>query len=662
MKKMKKSRAQRARNKRMKQQHHIALDFSDQLTGTLSYATKLAGMAAGALTLVSTLSATPASALPQNGSVVGGTATISQPSATTLNVNQASVRAIINWSGFNIAGGEKVNFVQPGSASVALNRVSGSDPTLINGALSGNGQIWVINPNGLLFGSGASVTAGSFLASTMNIGNNDFMSGNYTLKNGPGSTSSIVNQGSIVVADGGYAVLAAPSVTNSGTIVANLGKVHLASGDEMMLSFNAGSLIKLLVSGDVAADALGVNNLGTITAHGGEVTLSARVAADLLKNVVNNQGFIEAQSVSEKNGVIILDGGNSGITVNSGVLDASGKGIGETGGTVKLLGNGVALFAGAKVDVSGDLGGGTVLVGGNFHGSGPEQNAAVTYVDKGASISADAISNGGGGRVAVWADDTTRFYGTISAMGGSQGGNGGFVEVSGKQNLAFSGQVSTLAPHGQTGTLLLDPVDVTILGGAGDGAADGNITFAGAPSAAIGTVTGGDTGPLLIYQSELQGIAATTNINVQATNNILFAGAFGATGLNFNQNAGRSVTLNAGNKLDISSNAISTSGGNIVLTAGAGGVQNIGAITTSGGTVTITTGTGLALTSSITTGNGAISLTSSGTITESGSGILSTTGLLTTSSVGGTTLNSANTVTGCINHEQSLLFWYLFTG
>ncbi len=455
--------------------HHLLNDVVHLVAEKFKGAVIPAGVPVSMLTLLSALTASPAHALPQNGAVAGGAATISQPNPTTMTINQTSGNAIINWHGYNIGANESVRYSQPGSSSIMLNRVTGGDPSYIYGLLSGNGQVWVINPNGLLVGPGATIQTGSFLASTMNITNENFLSGKHIFTSAPDSLASVVNQGSISAAQGGYVVLAAPSVTNSGSIVANVGSVHLAAGDTVTLSLDNGNLINVAVNGDVAANALGVTNTGRITANGGQVVLSARVAGDVMKSVVNNEGIIEAQSTIEHNGAIILDNGDGGITANSGTLDASGNNPGETGGNITVLGDKVGLFAGSSIDVSGDAGGGTVLIGGNFHGAGAEKNASMTYVDKDAAIQADARAAGDGGRVAVWADDATKFYGTISAKGGVQGGDGGFVEVSGKHSLTYAGLVNLGASKGATGTLLLDPDDITI----SHGSTDTNISVAG---------------------------------------------------------------------------------------------------------------------------------------------------------------------------------------
>src|SRR5690606_7341490 len=128
--------------------------------------------------------------------------------------------------------------------------------------------------------------------------------------------------------------------------------------------------------------------------------------------------------------------------------------------TVKVLGDKVGLFDSAKIDVSGDAGGGEVLVGGNFQGQGVEQNAAATYVSEDAVIDASAETAGDGGRVIVWADDVTNFYGSIDVSAGVESGDGGFTEVSGKEYLDFQGTVDRTAANGAAGTLLLDPRDI----------------------------------------------------------------------------------------------------------------------------------------------------------------------------------------------------------
>jgi hypothetical protein len=214
-----------------------------------------------------------------------------------------------------------------------------------------------------------------------------------------------------------------------------------------------------ITSGSAAAGTL-VDNKGTISAQGGLVLLTAQTATSVLDNVINTSGIVEATSAANVDGKIVLSASGGGTAV-SGLIDASGKGAGETGGTAEVLGDSVTLASGAKIDVSGDAGGGTALVGGNFHGTGPEANAAATTVAAGSIIDADAITSGNGGHVAVWSENSTTLAGSITARGGAQGGNGGFIETSGSA-LSITGTVDASAVAGHDGTWLLDPADFVI--------------------------------------------------------------------------------------------------------------------------------------------------------------------------------------------------------
>ncbi len=315
-------------------------------------------------------------ALPQDGQVVGGNASINQIDAGNMHITQGSDKAIIDWGSFSIGSGEAVRFFQPGSSSVVLNRVIGIDPSMLNGLLSANGKVFLINPNGITVGPTGVINVGSFMATTMNMSNEDFMAGNYRFNQDMNKPlSSIINQGTITAEDEGFVVLVAPYVLNEGKITAYLGKVYMASGEEFVLNFTQDGLIGFAVDGEIKDEIIGsdgealdsnVKNTGEITADGGEVILSARTAYDVVKSVVNNEGIIEAKSIINKNGVIILDGGESGIVENSGMLMSSGNDAGETGGEVQVLGEYVGSFDGSRIDVSGYSGGGTAPIGGDF--------------------------------------------------------------------------------------------------------------------------------------------------------------------------------------------------------------------------------------------------------------------------------------------------------
>lgn len=269
---------------------------------------------------------TSAWALPAGGVVAAGGASISG-GASTMVVTQSSQNVVINWQSFNIGATEAVRFVQPNSSSVALNRVLSSDPSSILGSLSANGQVFLVNPNGILFGRGASVNVGGLVASTRGISDGDFMAGRYDFS-GTGN-GSVVNQGTIN-ADGGYVALLGASVSNEGVISAQLGSVVLAAGNAVTLDVAGDGLLNVAVN-QGAVNAL-VQNGGLIRADGGKVLLTAQAAGDLLNTVVNNTGVIQAQTLQNRNGVISLMGDMQSGTVNvAGTIDASAPNGGNGG-------------------------------------------------------------------------------------------------------------------------------------------------------------------------------------------------------------------------------------------------------------------------------------------------------------------------------------------
>ncbi|RAM61347.1 filamentous hemagglutinin [Herbaspirillum rubrisubalbicans] len=410
--------------------------------------------AAAALSVASAL----AMAGPSGGAVTAGSGSISQ-SGNTTTITQGSQNLSVNWQSFNTTSAEKVNFVQPSASAIAVNRIQDVNATQFMGQLNANGQVYLINPNGILFGAGAQVNVGGLVASTLDI--NDAALGSSTRNFSGMGSGSIVNQGSINSANGGYVAFLGKQVANQGSITTTAGTTALAAGSDVTLSFAGNSLVSLRVN-QSTLDSLAGNG-GLIQADGGTVLLSAGARDTVLASVVNNTGIIQARSVQNVNGTIVLEAGSHGTATNSGTLDASGRNAGETGGTVKLLGGTVAQTRGGRIDVAGDAGGGTAYVGGNFLGAGPEQNATTTTVEAGSSIDASAISSGNGGRVALWSDGTTRFDGSITARGGAASGNGGAVETSGlKLKIGSTASVNTLAPRGSAGNWLLDPADIKI--------------------------------------------------------------------------------------------------------------------------------------------------------------------------------------------------------
>lgn len=265
-------------------------------------------------------------AAPTGGVVTSGNANIAQSGLVT-TINQSSQKASINWQGFSIGSNETVNFNQPSISAITLNRVIGNEKSIIDGALNANGQVWILNSNGVLFNANAKVNTSGLLATTKSLSDADFQAGNYSFKGD--STASVINLGTININNGGYASLLANSVTNEGTIKAIKGTVTLTGANEATINLNGNSLVSLKVDKGVL-DAL-VENKGAIIADGGKVYLTTNAANELLKGVVNNTGVIEANSMDDITGEIVVyaHGGtaNIGGTINAqgGFVETSGK-------------------------------------------------------------------------------------------------------------------------------------------------------------------------------------------------------------------------------------------------------------------------------------------------------------------------------------------------
>ncbi|BBI99980.1 hypothetical protein FGKAn22_16730 [Ferrigenium kumadai] len=262
------------------------------------------------------LCAGQALAAPTGGLVTAGSGTITR-SGTTTTIKQTSPNLSLSWQSFDTAPTETVNFVQPSAAAVAVNRIYDTNGTQFLGHLNANGQVYLINPNGILFGAGSQVNVGGLVASTLDI--NDASLNSATRSFSGHGTGSIVNRGTI---NGGYVAFIGNTVSNQGTIVANGGTAALGAGDAVTLTFAGNSLVKLQVDRSTL-DNLAENG-GLIRADGGMVLMSAGAKNALLASAVNNTGVIEARTVQNVNGTIILMGGMAAGTVNvGGTLDAS---------------------------------------------------------------------------------------------------------------------------------------------------------------------------------------------------------------------------------------------------------------------------------------------------------------------------------------------------
>jgi len=547
-------------------------------------------------------------ALPQDGQIVAGNGNIQQPNNQNMVINQSSNQMITNWQGFDIGQSETVQFNQPGSNSVALNRVIGQDPTAILGKLNANGQIFITNSSGVFFGPNSVINVASLMATSLQISDQDFLNRNYRFSQDPSkSLASVINEGQINAS--GYIGLLGPRAENRGMLMANLGSIALGSGKAATMDFSGDGLINFAITQPVDGSFVdkdgetienGAFNSGTIQADGGKVLLTAHTAQKMVRSVVNNSGIIRAQSVSKRNGAVYLEAGTNGTATNEGTLDASGVDSGETGGSVRILGHKVGQFGKAIVDVSGDQGGGEVLIGGDYQGKGTVQNALVTFGGSNTVVKANAINDGDGGRVIYWADDTTRFYGAIEAKGGANSGDGGFVEVSGKQFLDFNGDVITTAANGKTGTLLLDPGNIDIVNGT-SGSADISSGFLSVEE------TDADS---TIAEEDLEGLVSGTNIDIIADGNITFQD-LSDNDLDLKETLGNSVRFTATNgsiSFDDINDQIRTRGGDIVFSAGT--TLTMGKLDSNGGDISLSAGTNLSAQMSIRSGGGAISLAS----------------------------------------------------
>ncbi|MEI7610869.1 MAG: filamentous hemagglutinin N-terminal domain-containing protein, partial [Rhodospirillaceae bacterium] len=419
--------------------------------------------------------------LPTGGQVVAGSAKISQ-SGAAMTVNQSSQRAVVNWQSFNVGSAASVTFNQPSSSSATLNRVLDSNPSQINGRVSANGQLFFTNPNGVYFGPGSSVDVGGLVATTHSISNADFMAGKTTLERN-GATGSVVNEGTLTAGLGGYIALLAPEVRNQGVIVAKLGTVALAAGETYELQFEGNNTLADIRVTPATIKAL-VENRSAVKAPGGLIILSAQAVDRMQGGVVNNSGSLEATGLVNDGGRIILGASDS---------------ISHTG-----------------------------------------------------TIKADAAPNsaGNGGTVSVIADlanpaSQTKVGGSISARGGTKGGNGGAVETSASTlHIADAARVDTAAPKGLAGSWVLDPTNFAITAGtaaqtaSGIGAqtleaalAAGNVTIA-----TSATAHGSDLGDITVNADVLW---SANNLTLTAANTITINARMTAMGTS-------TLTLNPG--------------------------------------------------------------------------------------------------------------------
>lgn len=396
------------------------------------------------------LAATQSMALPAGEQVNTGSANFSRPDNHTLNIQQHSQHLSANFQQFNIGRQETVNFIQPNSQSIALNRVIGGNASTIMGALNANGQVFLVNPQGILFSRSAQVNVGGLFATTLAISDEDFAADHFRFR-GDGSQSSIVNRGQLEAHSGGTIALAAPIIINTGEISASLGKVQLQSADGVLVEFSGG---EIGVAADKAAWQGMIDNQGVIAADGGVVVLDANTRDSLYKTAINNDGYVRATSFTHKNGEIFISA-QGGDVVNRGTIDTSAVSTHGSGGNISVYANRFAQQGNMLSDARGIGAGGRIVIW------------ADEAIDIGSYsfTSASADIAGDGGWVEFISPGTTLFrqQALIDVGAGQWWGNGGFAEVSGFQHIEIGGLFNGSAPFGRAGLLYLDPFDIEII-------------------------------------------------------------------------------------------------------------------------------------------------------------------------------------------------------
>ena len=481
-------------------------------------------------------------ALPTNAQIQTGQIGISQ-TASSMIVNQSSNKGVINWDSCNIGNNASVKFIQPSANASTLNRVVGGEMSQIMGSLSSNGKLVLINPNGVLFGSGSRVDVGGIIATTMDMKDSDYLNDNYHFQRN-GAKGTIENLGTLSASQKGYIALLAPEVINEGVVVASMGTIAFGGGDGVTLNFMGDSLIGMSVDG-ATINTL-IKNKQLVKADDGLVFMSAKAASALVSSTISNEGIISASSLVSQGGKIILSAED------------------------------ITLESGSRLEARGATGGGEILVGGDWQGSNGADSALHVRMQQNSLIDASATESGKGGKVVLWSDvhnaaSFTQAQGTIYATGGINGGDGGSIETSGHILDVDNITINAGAPKGKAGVWLLDPTNVTI-----------NAALAGTISTALNTTD---------VEVKTDGTTAGT----VGDGNIVVSSAIAKTGA-----AETTLTLTADNGIDVNANIGSTGGKlNINMTANGNaatvtnskgltvGVSGTSVIDANGGTVTL---------------------------------------------------------------------------
>ena len=496
---------------------------------------------------------------PQQLNITGGT--------------QVDANLYHSFQQFGLNQGQIANFLSNPSIQNILGRVVGGSPSVINGLIQvtgGNSNLYLLNPAGIIFGSNASLNVpAAFTATTasgIQVGNGWFgvntsvdaiknLSGNpqaFGFAANTSSSSSSTPQGAPVINAGNLTVNQGQSITLVGGLVINTGTIASPSGKVTIAAVPDGKYVKITPEGSLLSLELPI-------AAQQELAQRSILGSDLPKLLTGSSELrnITGLNVDSSGNVLVANNpipSTAGTAIASGNLDVSSTNA--KGGEINVSGDRVALVA-ANLNASGAIGGGTVLIGGDYLGKGIVPNSQITVVDQASTIRADALQSGNGGKVIVWADDKTSFDGKISVRGGSDNGNGGFVETSGKNYLSVKhGSVNASTSNGLTGSWLLDPRNITIQAG--------GLPF----SAALLTNLALASDVTNDFTIDPNAIQTQANVTLEASNDVTFNASVNnnAVGNNTLQvNAGNKITIAASQKVQLSS--VSPNSRNIIFNA-----------------------------------------------------------------------------------------------
>jgi len=563
-----------------------------------------------------------ATTLPTGGNVISGNVTISIPEVGKMDVNQTSNQGIVNWDTFNVGSSASVHFNQPTSRSSILNNVL-SGQSIINGSIFSNGRLILVNPTGILTGPTSAIRSEGAILSTLNLTNQNYLNSTYNFSTNNNST--LINEGNI---EGEYVALLSPIITNKGTINTNVA-TSLAAGDNLKLSISDSNLLTVSVNPSKIKSS--INNEGNIKSQNGIVTLKTDIAQSVVDQVIKIENA-KADGLISENGIVKLVTNTGAITAKDIKIDAGSNGASTISGTLNSnsdTSNGGSVEVTAKeIDINtatitadGKTGGGTILVGGDWQGSGDLLQATYLNIDSNSKITANALTSGSGGTIVAWSDiknsnSLTTVSGTLEAKGID--GSGGQIETSGA-DLDINGiRVNTSSVSGSYGNWLVDPTDLTI------GSSEAS-TYATNLETSDVTLTADDT---ITLDSDISYSGARdSTLTFDATTTVLNANITSSNG-SLSLDINTAVTLGT----DVT---ITTNGGYFDVSGNIQVNSNVGIIELrNGGTYLYNGSSATANSSGTTIGNGSLSY-SGGSFTWTKPNALTSTDLLVLAGGGG---------------------------